>query len=440
MRERKKTYKLLISLFVILTSCSADNGGSQVELCGDVKVRREAIVNGERNFDPEVVNLREPQLLAIGAIVYNVHGDFWTNICTGTLVSDNIVLTAAHCTINPYTGRRFSPDELGFWMGEDISTAPVSYFFISREIIPHPNYDFNEVVPLPDYDIALLILDESPIEKLGMEVVQPIPINSWGIPDELLNDLVEIAGYGLTNPNNYYNTRRYWGVGEVTGISYWSFSVDNIGRGSVCNGDSGGPALWRFPDGKVRLIGVASLGEQGCQGVGIYVNVSRHVDWLFNYIPCEGLDFVGECNPYNAAVWCELGELKAEVCTELGVECGYDERRGLYRCLVEEVEDPCQGETQVGRCEGDKAIWCEGGERREEDCSVQGKICAQNQDGNFRCIIQEGPCGDLNYLGRCIENGDKVEWCENGERKVRDCKRCDQVCGWVDEIMGYYCI
>ena len=49
-----------------------------------------------------------------------------------------------------------------------------------------------------------------------------------------------------------------------------------------------------------------------------------------------------------------------------------------------------------------------------------------------------GPCGDVDYLGRCI--ADSVEWCDQTDRLARlDCDERNQVCGFVDNETGFYC-
>jgi hypothetical protein len=37
------------------------------------------------------------------------------------------------------------------------------------------------------------------------------------------------------------------------------------------------------------------------------------------------------------------------------------------------TEDPCNGETWEGRCEGDVVIWCEDGEVKSIDCGAYDK-------------------------------------------------------------------
>ncbi len=47
-------------------------------------------------------------------------------------------------------------------------------------------------------------------------------------------------------------------------------------------------------------------------------------------------------------------------------------------------------------------------------------------------------CATLGYRGRC--DGDVAVWCEGGQVVRRDCRAVDGLgCGWVDDTIGWYC-
>jgi hypothetical protein len=99
------------------------------------------------------------------------------------------------------------------------------------------------------------------------------------------------------------------------------------------------------------------------------------------------------------------------------------------------IED-CGDVTELGLCEGTRAVWCEAGSLVEEDCASEGLACGDDGTGRMRCI--GGGCGSLTWEGRC--EGTDATWCEDGEVKVRNCADCGQLCGWVEEMGAYYCI
>jgi V8-like Glu-specific endopeptidase len=197
--------------------------------------------------------------------------------------------------------------------------------------------------------------------------------------------------------------------------------------------------------------------------------------------PCAGETYQGRCEG-GTAVWCDLNRVIRVDCTSMGYDCVLN-GEGYYRCVPR--TDPCAGETFAGRCEGSTAVWCESSTVMRSDCSLTGQVCMQDVSGNWRCVTPGDPClgetfegrcdgntaiwceagavqiltcpeatlcgdpGDGLYrcvdecllndrAGRCDEYGRAV-WCEEGVRRVRDCGFCNQLCGWVDDVMGNYC-
>ncbi|MDH5492326.1 MAG: hypothetical protein OEY14_10265, partial [Myxococcales bacterium] len=49
------------------------------------------------------------------------------------------------------------------------------------------------------------------------------------------------------------------------------------------------------------------------------------------------------------------------------------------------IDDPCSGIGYLGVCEGDVAVWCDGGIVQREDCAASGLRCAYVDDriGNY---------------------------------------------------------
>ena len=93
----------------------------------------------------------------------------------------------------------------------------------------------------------------------------------------------------------------------------------------------------------------------------------------------------------------------------------------------------------LGRCDGDVAEWCKNGEKKEQDCAADGQICGWvNDDLGYFCM-DDTECGDLDYIGQC--DGDVVEWCnQEDERETRDCSDWGDTCGYVNDEIGYYCV
>jgi len=88
--------------------------------------------------------------------------------CTATLISAQIVMTAAHCTFYPRTGKPVPPDRIhfgaGWWKGKPLAHR------LGKHIRRHPKYAATKSLAA---DIALIVL-ERPITH---PKITPIPID-----------------------------------------------------------------------------------------------------------------------------------------------------------------------------------------------------------------------------------------------------------------------
>jgi len=88
--------------------------------------------------------------------------------CTATLISPQVVMTAAHCTFYRQTGRPIPPDRIhfgaGWWKGKPLAHR------LAKHVRRHPKYGRSKSVAA---DIALIVL-ERPIDH---PKIKPIPID-----------------------------------------------------------------------------------------------------------------------------------------------------------------------------------------------------------------------------------------------------------------------
>ena len=145
-------------------------------------------------------------------------------LCTGTLISPYVVLTASHCLLSMNTYVFFGNDIYG--EGEFVPVL---------EYHAHPDWDSS--VPVIDYeaDIALLTLAERAPTRVTPQAVQTEPLT-----DDLQGATVRLVGYGR-DPEE----PRVLGLKKLGFASFVDFDHDAIlyltDPNMNCPGDSGGP-------------------------------------------------------------------------------------------------------------------------------------------------------------------------------------------------------
>jgi len=216
--------------------------------------------------------------------------------CSGSLITSDVVLTAAHC-IEGFSDFAEEPELQGFVfaMGADMFSGLDDYRWISAAEI-HPDYNPHTIA----WDLGLLQLDEP------VTAIKPLCINDEDISSDWYGVSVDYVGWGMTSMEDpmdgYKRTVAIPMVGHNS--THFFTYVENK---NICHGDSGGGAIVELTDGTRMLTGVNSYGLDvetgeyyGCDVEGAGAAAARvdiALDWILPYtgdITCDSSDPI-EC-------------------------------------------------------------------------------------------------------------------------------------------------
>jgi Trypsin len=254
-----------------------------------------------------------PERHEVGALVaqYDHDGDASTPdrvrwVCSGTMISEDVYLTAAHCTTDWPAGTR-----LGVSLAQDTqaaitdaSAAGLSGSALFRAVAVEGTPHSHEAYPgnaSNSYDVAVLTFDTAAaaeLERWGD--FTPARLPTAGQLDELgprgLERLdYQIVGYGTQEAQRGPGGHRHTGGGErmkapssFNALNSAWLRLSMIGaqdNGGACYGDSGGPNFARV-DGDLVLFGTTITGDTPCYATNVTYRMDTPVarEFLDDYV------------------------------------------------------------------------------------------------------------------------------------------------------------
>jgi hypothetical protein len=193
--------------------------------------------------------------------------------CSGTLIADNVVLTAGHCTEGPATDVYVTFDDK--LVADPMRDPSVANRYLKGTAHPDPGWD-GQLNFAKQHDQGVVVLNGSAKKKWGIE---PAPLPPVGYMDRNQGQLKKLTytlvGYGvnIVGPRGeqeiIQERRSTTSMLQNVGSEVLTFQINskdaNAGGGS-CFGDSGGGV---FLDGYV--LGDASyVNSLKCNGQGSY--------------------------------------------------------------------------------------------------------------------------------------------------------------------------
>lgn len=369
----------------------------------------EPIVNGTR--DPQAVPLSDSQIMAIGWL--HPYGRPSGNFCTGTLVTPELVITAAHCTYGVSAG------EISFGIGLDPANPEAT--FVSAGVYRHPAVD-----------AAMILLDED-ATAAGVDIT-PIPINQAAVSGSAIGRAVQAGGYGNTRDPD--REGRWFATVYIDQVTYEDIYVDGRGKQGLCYGDSGSGLIDLDSEGNPVVLAVESGGDDSCVDIDYMTRLDTIYEaWITPILngeypvdPCEDLGREGRCAD-NVAEWCPRGLLRQADCTVLGTECIYVPEADRHGCSCDRIGD-------LGWCNGDIAEFCWEGRIVQMNCAMRGYDCGYvDEEAGYYCV-ENAVCRPEDQPGRCED--DTAISCSEGRTTREICHADDLVC--VETEDGAECV
>lgn len=267
---------------------------------------------------PRIINgniASEAQMPWQVALVTNPLDAYQSYICSGSLIADRWVVTAAHCAEQL---KKLDKNYYVLVGTNNLQDSQQGQIIKVKQAYIHEQYN-NRIY---DNDLALLKLQQpvdfikcgkncqtidlinSIIEKQNAPIASPVQIAGWGVLEDCENSQSEICQqYSekmIRNPQLYPTTLRYttlklthclsssslYQAEQITTNMLCAESPVQTQPADTCFGDSGAGLTIQNGLDKPYLLGIASWGV-GCAKSGypgVYTRVANYNNWINGYI------------------------------------------------------------------------------------------------------------------------------------------------------------
>lgn len=203
------------------------------------------------------------------ALIYNSQDGY---ICTGTVIDDRLLLTAAHCVEDGNAANYQIGGGADPFNGADWVVGAV-------EVATHPGYSTTQIGVR---DVGIIVLDDAP----------PVTPLAW--QRDVDHDVYDVGtsflavGYGVSSSANGGSGD---GVKRKVTLSITDTYLDVFeygdGTKNTCSGDSGGPAIATI-GGVQTVIGVVSFGDSECAQYGYDMRTDYNAEFIASYLGSGG--------------------------------------------------------------------------------------------------------------------------------------------------------
>ncbi len=255
----KRFFSLVLAIVSFLAGCGGSSGSQPAD-----------------SFTPKVFNgtaVDPGQMPAVVQVLlkYQLEGyeHVYYGFCTGTVISSDRVLTAAHCL----DGKEILEVQIG--------TVTGVYGMMDYWI--HPDHQIN-IVGHAIHDAAVIQTD-GPMSIPPIAILASRPFQS--------RDEFTIYGFGLTERGEVGTLHA--GFMRAGGVLEDYFNALFLTQSNTCFGDSGGPAIYSEYDRagnvvRAGIIGITSAGSKEDCSIGDF-------SYFTNVQDPDVLDFIGDVAP-----------------------------------------------------------------------------------------------------------------------------------------------
>ncbi|MGZ3774109.1 MAG: S1 family peptidase [Pseudobdellovibrionaceae bacterium] len=291
-------FRLALSFILFaLVSCGYRSNQQNVEISNNAAVMGGTLVNQQQSIYTGIV------------AIYDIKEK---GFCTGSLIGENYILTAAHCVqTKPGNLKIIFSTEIDDIISSHEPDISQSYTRNVKGFKVFPSFNskerqnkesdwgdiaiikFSGTVP-PGYKPVPVLTDESILQPglivtvagYGVSVVDSKPVDVKRIAN--INQAIEDGDVLCEDEANKRNCVAVdmSGDGElrqtnvtVASVQNTEFRLDESKGHGTCSGDSGGP-VYLEQNGQNFLVGVTSRGSPLCNEVGVYTKVSTYKDWI----------------------------------------------------------------------------------------------------------------------------------------------------------------
>jgi V8-like Glu-specific endopeptidase len=187
--------------------------------------------------------------------------------CTGTVVSDHVVVTAAHCLT-------------------ETDLTRYTIFVGQNAHMPTATFTVSQVAADPKF-VAQMGHDDGVVISTMPLGLPKIPLDAHTLDSSIAGKSVLLLGYGRTNAGDANSDGQRMAASSPVTKLEGEWLDFNDGAHAVCRGDSGGPSLMMV-DGVEQIVGIHSFGDVNCGGVSYDQRVDVALDFFAPFLAADG--------------------------------------------------------------------------------------------------------------------------------------------------------